>query len=50
MLYVCLPVSSRQSDGAKIQKENILEAYTLAAYGFWQVIIRVTKIQLTFVV
>ena len=35
---VCLPVTSRRSDGANIC------AFMLVAYGFWQVTIRVTKL------
>ena len=41
---VCLPATSRRSDDDKTRKESIYEAFILAAYGFWQVIIRVMKL------
>ena len=31
-------------DSAKTRKESIYEAFILAAYGFWQLISRVTKL------
>ena len=43
VLYA-LPATSRRSDGAKTRQESIYEAFMLVSYGFWQVIIRVTKL------
>ena len=35
---VCLPVTSRRSDGTKTRQESIYEAFILGSYGVWQVI------------
>ena len=39
-----LQLNLRGSDSVKTGKESIYEAFILAAYGFWQVISRVTKL------
>ena len=46
---VCLSATSRQSDGTKTQQESIYEAFILGSYGFWQVIIRVTKLLVAYI-
>lgn len=47
---VCLPVTSRQTDGTKTQIESIYVAFMLAVYRFWQLMICATKLYFKFVV